>query len=95
MTLTDPSLFIVVVLGCAAGAVVIGALVFARRPRYQGPHADPYAGFRSGNGHTGQLLLLDCEGHCDGSTAHQTDDEDGATCVLCGTPRPIPVHDEA
>lgn len=89
MNPTDPSLFIVVVLGCAAAAVLIGALVFARRARYQGPCAEPYAGFQDGarTEAGGEFLRLDCEGHCPGTTTHQITGDAEATCCLCGTHR--------
>ncbi|QFR00747.1 hypothetical protein F9278_36340 [Streptomyces phaeolivaceus] len=95
MNLTDTGAHIAVFLGgLAIATAFIGGLVLARRPRYQGP--EPYAGFRTGaRADSGSLVLLACEGHCDGDTAHETDGEDTATCVLCGTPRPVPAPDPA
>jgi hypothetical protein len=96
VTLTDASMHIGAFLaGCAIGAAVIRALILARRRRYQGPASDPYAGFRTGAYVAEQLLLLlDCEGHCDGATAHEVEGDD-ATCVLCGATRQIPAPDPA
>ncbi|MFD9107171.1 hypothetical protein [Streptomyces bottropensis] len=96
MTLTDASLFIAVVLGCAAAAIVIGFLIFARHARYRGPVSDPYAGFRTGaHTGTGELRWLECKGHCPGTTTHETAGDGDATCVLCGTPRLVPAPDPA
>lgn len=103
MTLTDTGSTIAVsLLGLALGVAIIAVLVSLRRRRYRGPFADPYAGFRTGarTERGGEFLQLECEGHCPGTTAHQiTEDEvsgsQGATCVLCGTARPVPVPDEA
>lgn len=96
MTLTDPSLFIAVVLGCTAAAVVIGALIFARHAHYQGRTPEPYAGFRTGaRADAGELVLLECEGHCDGACGHETAGDGTATCVLCGTARRLPAPDPA
>ncbi|MEV4858955.1 hypothetical protein [Streptomyces ossamyceticus] len=79
-----------VLLGLAVGVAVIAALTaLRRRGRYQGPDPEPYAGFRQGNGRVGggRLVVLPCEGHCPGDSTHETDGDDGATCVLCGTHR--------
>jgi hypothetical protein len=89
----DASLFIAVLLGCTAAAVLIGALIAARHTRYQGRAPEPYAGFRTG-ARSGELLLLECEGHCDGASAHETDGDE-ATCVLCGATRQVPAPDPA
>ncbi|MCC9712045.1 hypothetical protein E4N62_46690 [Streptomyces sp. MNU76] len=85
----DASLFIAVLLGCIAAAVLIGSLIFARHARYQGRTPEPYAGFRTGARHTGtgEFLQLACEGHCPGTTAHEITGDEDATCVLCGTHR--------
>lgn len=90
MTLNDPSLFIAVVLGCGAAAVLIGALIAARHARYRAPVSEPYAGFREA-AHSGvEFLELECEGLCPGATAHEVTGSQGATCVLCGTHRVLP-----
>lgn len=91
MNPTDPSLFIAAVLGCTAAAVMIGALIFARHARYQGPDPEPYAGFRTGARRTGtgEFLQMECEGHCPGVTAHEITGDEDATCVLCGTHRSV------
>lgn len=95
VTLTDASMHIGAFLaGCSIGAAVIRALILARR-RSQASASDPYAGFRARAYVAEQLLLLmDCEGHCDGATAHEVEGDD-ATCVLCGTARQIPAPDPA
>ncbi|MFJ1664837.1 hypothetical protein ACIOK4_00320 [Streptomyces bottropensis] len=96
MTLTDASLFIAVVLGCTAAAVAIGALLFARHARFQGRASEPYAGFLTGaHSTTGELRWLACEGHCPGSTTHETAGDGEATCALCGTTRLVPAPDTA
>jgi hypothetical protein len=81
----------IVLLGLALGGVVITALIALRRARYRGQDAGPYAGFRDANGRVdnGHLVRLPCEGHCPGSTTHETDGAGGATCRLCGTPRNV------
>jgi hypothetical protein len=78
-----------------AGCSIGGALILARgRSRYQGPASEPYGGFQTGaHTGTGEFLQLDCEGHCPGTTKHEVTGDEGATCVLCGTARPIPVPD--
>lgn len=92
MTLTDTSVHIAAaLLGAAAAVAFIAALVALRRSRYQGPFAEPYAGFRTG---TGEFPRLACEGHCDGTTAHEVAGDE-ATCVLCGTTRQVPAPDPA
>ena len=94
MTLTDTGSHIAVgLLGLALGVACIAVLVSLRRRRYRGPFADPYAGFREA-AHTGKRLHLECEGHCDGDSAHGTHGDE-ATCVLCGTTRRIPQPDAA
>jgi hypothetical protein len=81
-------------LGAAAVAAFIAALVRLRRRGYQGPAPEPYAGFREA-AHTGvEFLELECQGHCPGATAHETAGDE-ATCVLCGTTRRIPEPDAA
>ncbi|MEV0112329.1 hypothetical protein AB0H77_03595 [Streptomyces sp. NPDC050844] len=34
-------------------------------------------------------LLLPCEGACEGRTRHEDDGDGTATCIPCGTPRPV------
>jgi hypothetical protein len=80
-----------VLIGLAALGVVVTAGRTVGRSR---PGTEPYAGFRT-DARTGQLLLLACEGHCDGDVAHETDGDGTATCVLCGTTRPVPAPDPA
>lgn len=83
-----------VLIGLAILTPLLVALRHLGRTRY--PTTDAYAGFRT-DAHpgTGELLLLDCEGHCDGDTAHETDSDGTATCVLCATTRRIPAPDAA
>ncbi len=33
---------------------------------------------------------LECEGLCEGATAHEPDGDGTATCSTCGTPRAVP-----
>lgn len=96
MTLTDVSLHIAAVL---AGAAFVGLIITGRliaRSRYQPRASEPYAGFQTAaHTDTGEFLQLACEGHCPGTTAHEVTGDDGATCVLCSTPRRIPAPDAA
>lgn len=96
MTLTDTgSNIAVVLLGLALGLAIIAVLVSVRgRRRYQGPDPEPYTGFREAAHAGGKRLQLECEGHCDGDSAHETHGDE-ATCVLCGTTRLVPAPDLA
>lgn len=94
MPLTDTGAAIAAaLLGPVLGLAIIAVLVGLRGSRYQGRASDPYAGFRE-SAHTGKRLRLECEGHCDGDSAHETDGDE-ATCVLCGTTRRVPQPDAA
>lgn len=96
MTIIDTGAHIAAfLLGAAAAAAFIATLVRLRRRRYQGPHTEPYAGFREAAHTSVEFLELECQGHCPGATAHETDGGDEATCVLCGTTRRIPETDAA
>ncbi|MDX2552578.1 hypothetical protein ACKI1J_42865 [Streptomyces scabiei] len=96
MTLTDASLHIAAALGGAALlAAATAALRSLRRRRYQGPASEePYAGFQTG-ARTGELLWLECHGHCPGTTTHEAAGDGEATCRLCGTARLVPAPDAA
>ncbi|WP_060879982.1 hypothetical protein [Streptomyces scabiei] len=92
MTLTDASLHIAAaLLGGALAAAFIWALSVLRR-RYQGRSPEPYSGFQAG-ARTGELLWLECHGHCPGSTTHEAAGDGEATCRLCGTARLVPAPD--
>lgn len=80
-----------ILIGLAALGVVVTA---GRTAGRRGPGAEPYTGLRT-DARTGELLLLACEGHCDGDVAHEIDGDGTATCVLCGTTRPVPAPDRA
>jgi hypothetical protein len=77
-------------LALALAAVVAGRTV--RRDRYPARPTPPYARFREPA--PGEQLLA-CEGRCEGVTPHETDGEDTATCVTCGTPRQVLAPDAA
>ncbi|WP_200302276.1 hypothetical protein [Streptomyces adelaidensis] len=65
-------------------AVLTPVLVTLRHmgvPSY--PADASYAGFHDDPAR----VLLDCEGHCPGTTAHEITGDEVATCVLCGTHR--------
>ncbi|MDX3033018.1 hypothetical protein [Streptomyces scabiei] len=95
MTLTDASLHIAAfLLGGALLAAAATGLRSLRRRRYQGPASEPYAGFQTG-ARTGELLWLECHGHCPGTTTHEAAGDGEATCRLCGTARLVPAPDAA
>lgn len=89
MTLTDTAMQIAGgLLGAALAVAFIVALHGLRRRRYQGPFSEPYAGFQTGaHAEAGEQMWLECEGHCDGTTTHESNGDESATCVLCGTAR--------
>ncbi|GAQ61923.1 hypothetical protein [Streptomyces scabiei] len=95
MTLTDASLDIAAAL--LGGAAFVLAIIVGRRiarRRYQGRSPEPYAGFQTG-ARTGELLWLECHGHCPGTTTHEAAGDGEATCRLCGTARLVPAPDPA
>ncbi|MFI0528517.1 hypothetical protein ACH3XX_00535 [Streptomyces scabiei] len=92
MTLIDASLHIAAtLLGFGLAAAFIWALSVLRR-RYRGRTTEPYAGFQTG-ARTGELLWLECHGHCPGTTTHEAAGDGEATCRLCGTARLVPAPD--
>jgi hypothetical protein len=81
----------VILIGLAVLTLVLVSL------RHTGPQPAPddvpYATFhRDGSP---RVLLTDCEGPCEGATAHEDDGTGTATCVTCGTPRTGLVPDQA
>lgn len=74
---------IVIALLGVAGGVLVWALVERLYRRLYPPRR--HAGFDATP--DGPLVLLDCEGQCRGSTAHEPDGAGSATCITCGTPR--------
>ncbi|MGW3417026.1 hypothetical protein [Streptomyces phaeochromogenes] len=61
-----------------------GAYVEDVRTRIPGRH-----GRRARPASAGCGLLLACEGTCRGRTRHEDDGDGTATCMPCGTPRPV------
>jgi hypothetical protein len=88
-------------LDIAAGLLVAAAFIAAitagrriARRRYQGRTPEPYGGFLTGaQAGPGERRWLACEGHCPGTTTHETAGDGEATCALCGTTRLVPAPD--
>ena len=78
-----------VLIGLAFAIPVLVALRHTGAPDHAA--GSSYATFHDGPA----PLFLDCEGPCQGATAHEADGDGGATCITCGTSRPAAEPAEA